>query len=246
MSSSSRVIKEAQLPGDSWCTIRGAPGGHEFSGTRTSTTDEILATARRRAAAIVAQAGAQAREIVAEAEETAQRLLQEAQQKGLAQGREAGHAEGLKRARLESEATIHRLAELAHQAEEEQARLLGQMEGQMVELALAIARRVVSEELTFRPEAVAEIVARAIEEARGGGHHVIRLHPADADLLSSYLPRAAIEAGGNEWEIRADDSLQRGDCLIETAFGLVDARIDTQFSELTYVLRGSQAEDEHR
>ena len=162
----------------------------------------------------------------------------------MAQGFEQGYQEARAKVQSENQALVAQLQSLAQGAEAEQQRLITGMEPQLVGLALNIARQVVGQELRARPDLITEIVARAIAEAQGSGHHIIRVHPLDAPLLQPYLPQAAVEAGGSEWEVRADDSLHRGDCLIETAFGVVDACIETQFRELAVLLRGPQANDQ--
>lgn len=244
MSSSSRVLKEFSLAPDTWCIIQ--PLVREDGDEAAPQSAEVgLAVAQTQAKSLLAQAEAEAHEILAEAERQAAAILAESRQKGLEQGFDQGYREALAKAQTENQATADRLQSLARSAEAEQHRLISELEAQLVELALVIARKIVGEELRIRPEVVTEIVARAIAEAHGSGHHVIHLHPMDAQLLQPYLPQAAIEAGGREWEIRADDTLSRGDCLIETAFGVVDACIDTQFRELAMLLKGPQADDAH-
>jgi len=199
---------------------------------------EIGQEARARAGAILAEAQAKASAAIAEAGKQARDICAAAKQEGFAEGHQRGREEGYAAAEAENRSSAARLATLAAAAENEKQRLLVDTELQLVDLALALARRIVGAELTVQPTIVAEVVARAIEEALGTGHHVLRLHPEDAALLQPYLPRAAIEAGGGEWEVRPDESLKRGDCLIETAYGLIDACVNTQFEELTRLLRG--------
>jgi len=239
---SSRVIKALGPTGDTWCLV--LPKANGFDEQEPSRSAEaILLEAEARAEAVLGEAQAGARRILGEAERRAAEVVEEARSSGFAVGCERGYLEGQAQARAENAGVVAQVRSLAQAAEREQQRLLAQMEPQLVDLALTVARKVVGEGLRLQPDLVTEVVARAIAEAQGSGHHLIRLHPLDVQLLEPYLPRAAIEAGGQEWDVVPDDSLGRGDCLIETAFGVVDACIETQFRELAHLLRGRRADE---
>lgn len=237
-SSSSRILKEATLLPGLVRTVRSRNAADEARAADDAALDRI----RHETDVLLEQAQAGAEAIQAEAEHRAAVMLEEARAEGYQAGLQEGYEQGLAQAEEQNRATVARLIATAAAAEAEQERLLTETEPQLVDLALAIARKVVGAELASRPELVAEVVARAIDEARGSGHHVIRLHPSDAALVSRFLPQAAIDAGGREWEVRSDDSLEPGDCIIETAFGVVDARVETQFHEFEVLLRGDRGD----
>ena len=238
MNSSSRVLRHASLSTDDVLTVRQFARTPRAERSLPLSAEQVLADAQQRAERLLADATARAEAILAESEQQAVAAQVQAQQQGLAQGRAEGLRQGMAKAESENAEAASTLAALAGAAEDDVARLLVEAEPQLVDLALAIARRIVGAELASHPTLVAEVVARAIDEARGSGHHTIRLHPDDARLIGSYLPQAAIDAGGREWEIVPDASFSPGDCVIETAFGSVDARIDTQFREFEALLKG--------
>lgn len=238
MSSSSRVLRQTNLSTDDVLTVRPFVRAVRDEPSVPPDPELVLAEAQRRAERIVAEAEARAEAILAEAEQAAVEAQIQAQQQGLSQGRAEGLRQGEAKAQRENAEAAKRLLALAAAAEAESERIYTEAEPHLVDLALAIARRIVGAELASHPTLVAEVVARAIDEARGAGHHSIRLNPDDARLISSFLPQAAIDAGGREWEIVPDSSLSVGDCVIETAFGSVDARIQTQFAEFEIALKG--------
>ncbi len=247
MSWSCRVIKEPLPTQDTWLVVREQPtdGAGANLGQDPEAVSHLLASTQERAEEILAQAEADARDITVSAECQSAEAMQEASEIGLAQGRDRGYTAGLAQAQAENRDQASRLQALAQRAEQEQLRQLAGLETQLVDLALAIARKIIGAELATQPALILEIVARAIEEAHGSGQHAIRLHPSDVQLVRPYLPQAALEAGGREWEVRPDDTLSPGDCLIETAFGIVDATIETQLSELTHLLKGAPDDAVH-
>ncbi|NPV06703.1 MAG: hypothetical protein HPY83_01915 [Anaerolineae bacterium] len=246
MSSSSRVLKQVLPAQPDWRIIRHGGGDDPDDG---GTTGDVMALdclreeARRQAEALVAQARSEAAHILTQAQEEAARIMekaaQEGRREGLVAGLDEGRRQGEDQALEANRARAERLAELAKAVQEEQLRIVAELEPQLVELALGIARKVIGAELATRPELLLEILARAIEQARGGGRCHIRLHPDDVDLVEPHLPQSALEAGGSQWRLVADPSLSPGDCLIETDFGVVDARISTQLDELRRLMLGS-------
>ncbi|MGI6210042.1 MAG: FliH/SctL family protein [Anaerolineae bacterium] len=249
MSLSCRILKERfPLPGE-WRIVRHCRGETPPAEQAAITEEDLTAHlewARRQAQLMIAEAQAQAAQLVQQAQSEAADIARQASEEGYAQGLAQGLEEGRRQGREEvlaaNRTAAARLAQIAQAAEEEQFRLFEDVEPQLVDLALAIARKVVASELATRPELILEILARAIEQARGAGSHLIRLHPDDLDLVQPYMPQAALEAGGGQWSLVADDSLSPGDCLIETDYGVVDARILTQMAELGRLLRGDEAD----
>jgi flagellar assembly protein FliH len=171
--------------------------------------EELLAAACARAREIVVTAEAEAAEIRGGAAEELRRATSEA--------REAGHAEGLARA-----AAALALATSAREAR------LAELEGELVEIALGVARRIVGRELTSSPEAVVEMAKRALRAASGVGE--IRLRVSVGDLATVTAAdghlRALTERGS--LAILEDPGLASGEVVVEVAGGLVDGRIDAQ------------------
>ena len=97
----------------------------------------------------------------------------------------------------------------------------------LVELALAIARRIVRRELTVDPEAIAGLARAALDRIDAGEVSRVRLHPAQAEAAAAYLARLSPGI-----EIVADRKLEPGPAVFETARGAFDAGFDTQIAEI--------------
>lgn len=105
--------------------------------------------------------------------EEAAQLAQRAWREGFESGRRAG----MEQARGEAEPLLLGLRGLLRAMEEERGKALQRLEGQVFDLAVAIARRVVLDEISLRPELLVGIVREAIRRIEKGGGVKVRVHP---------------------------------------------------------------------
>jgi flagellar assembly protein FliH len=112
--------------------------------------------------------------------------------------------------------------------------LLNQLRDALPALALEIARRLLA---GYEPPA--EVIARLCEEA------LVELFPERENLELALAPRdaALLEKLHPGWltrypglRIRAEASLQPGDCQVRSRFGLTDARLQTKLTALEHTL----------
>lgn len=148
---------------------------------------------------------------------------------GFAQGERAGLEAGSKRA----EAILRRLGQTIDELEAMRGVILQQTERQVLQLALAIARRIVQREVTRDPEHIALLTQVALDRLSTEGVITVRLNPDDYTKV--------VERRGSVWDGRhvtlvADPSIARGGCSVESDFGYIDASLDAQFDELTRAL----------
>jgi type III secretion protein L len=197
---------------------RSAPGAEV--GARSP--DELVGMARARALEIVAAAEAEAAGIRGGAAEELRRARQDAI--------EAGHAEGIARA-----AAALALANAVSEAR------LADLEQELIEVALEIARRMVERELAAAPDAVVEMAKRALRAATGAGEILLRVAPDDLAAVTAAggVLRALVERGS--LAITEERTLQRGEVIVEAAGGRVDGRIAAQLEPFRKAL---QAEGE--
>jgi len=101
------------------------------------------------------------------------------------------------------------------------------LETELVELALAVARKVVGREVAVRPDTVAHLLHEAIGHLEHAGALTIRLNPADLERLSdlsSQVLNGLTDPGRVRFE--ADASLSVGGCFIESEAGDMDVRLE--------------------
>ena len=151
--------------------------------------------------------------------------IEEARKQGLAEGVAAA------KAKLDGEVAgvFQRLADaitgviqLRQQVKEDAA-------GEMVQLAIAIASRILHRELNVDPDAILGLVRAALHKAQAKEIHRIRLHPSHEALLRRTLGQ--LNAGGSI-EIVPDAGMRPGDIIFETAQGHLDASVSTQLKEI--------------
>ena len=124
-------------------------------------------------------------------------------------------------ARVQSALTaLHAATEQLHSQRD---RWLDQCQSETVRLGVAIAERLLHRTLTTQPEAVIDLVRSALAWSVGADHLKVRLHPADAELVTSAAASLQTESCAT-LEFVADESLARGDCLVESSNGQIDAR----------------------
>ena len=168
--------------------------------------------------------------LLAEHRERLAGLEREAFTKGYAQGERAGLEAGGKRA----EAMLRRVAQTIEELGGLRQTLIQETEREMVQLALTLARRVVHREVTLDPELAAALAHVALERLGTTTPATIRLNPEDYTVVAQDGARW----GGQSVTVVPDPSISRGGCLVESAFGSVDATIESQFDELSRALFG--------
>lgn len=151
----------------------------------------------------------------------------------LTQARQSGFQDGLRRGRDEAaasiEQTLERLAETLRELAQVKRKVRNEAEQELVQLSLAIARRILYRELTTDPESIHGIVHAALQKLQNREIVRVRVYPAAAAAV-----RAAFERVGNAAavEIVADTKLETGAILFETALGDLDASVETQLQEI--------------
>lgn len=187
--------------------------------------------------------------LLAQVREQAAAILQNAKQEGetiRAQAAEQGRDD----ARREAEQTVRN--ELAAQA----ATLLPAVESvvhelqlakeqwkahwnaSVLELAAAIASKVIRRELDKYPVISSDLIAEAVELAAGAEQIQLQLNPADAESLA---PIAEQLTGPfrplGPTMIHPDETVEPGFCRIRTEFGEIDQTLATQLARITEELK---------
>lgn len=175
-----------------------------------------------------------------EAMTTAKQIIADAQKKA-----EEIKAEALRfkeevfaKAREEAKADVQaRAAEELARAKMQAGQIVSEAEKDVLELALKMSAKIIGRDLERDPEIVIEICATAIESARGSKAMVLKVHPEDGKVLREKRPRLMELIGrAVDIAIRDDAEVERGGCIIQTEYGVIDGQIRTQFEMLKNVL----------
>jgi type III secretion protein L len=183
--------------------------------------------ARNEAQAIKDRAQAEAKEILNQAENEAARIKEEAAAIGLEEGRNQGAAE---------------LAEIVATVSQRLSLIEAQVEPQLKDLAIKIARKILGRELEFHPEGVVDIVKQALsEKARQRREIYLRVNPEDLQhIRESKADLLEVLSRAKEIGIREDPDVEKGGVVIETDAGTIDAQLETQLAVFEQVLKKVQ------
>ena len=162
---------------------------------------------------------------IVELEQLMQREVQAAYKRGLHEAEKTA----LERASADTKPVLERLGRALAEIVTLRAKIRRDTEKDLVALSIEIARRVLRRELTTDPEAIQGIAKAALEKAQSRDVCRIRAHPEHEGAIRNCLERAG---GLGHVDLAADPALQRGDLLIETKRGDLDASIDTQLREI--------------
>jgi flagellar assembly protein FliH len=157
-------------------------------------------------------------------EAQAERRAQEAREAGRREGETAGR----NAAQAELQPVFQKLAAAIQNAADLRPKLRAQAEGDLVKLAISIARRIVNRELATDPDAIAGLVRVGLEKIRVQELIRIRMHPDHLPAIRSALAKL----GADQVELAADPVLERGGVTFETSRGILDASVETQFREI--------------
>jgi flagellar assembly protein FliH len=180
------------------------------------------ADARAEAQRIVADAERQARDLVAQAERAAHDI------KAIAE--RAGREEG---AHQFAAAYLRLRSEQAMQGERDLSR--------SIDLARAMAERLIGQSLALDPSLVVAIARQALANVRRVRSVTVFAHPDDVGVLQKDVERLGLE--GAAIEIHADPARSRGNLLLRTDLGTLDADLCLQLDRLAASLRDSFSED---
>lgn len=160
------------------------------------------------------------------AKKQAVQMKEEAQKQGYKEGFAEGFARGEQAAREEFAPFLKMLQKLVLDLSEFRSKMYPQVEREMVEMVVALAKKVIHHELSSSADRVKAMILLGVQSVVNKEKLVIKVHPADKGYAESFSPelRQTFENIGN-LVIEATPSMERGGCVIETNFGSVDARL---------------------
>lgn len=160
--------------------------------------------------------------------------LAEGRREGWAQGHAEGRTAGLASGLAAASAHAEQLRALAATLPDALRRAESELADAILTLALDVARQVVHRTLRAEPEWVLPLVQDLLHaEPALQGEPRLLLHPDDVALVKNSLGNELQIAG---WQVRADDTLARGGCRVQSASGEMDASLETRWKSVTAAL----------
>jgi flagellar assembly protein FliH len=191
--------------------------------------EEVKRNAEAEAERIIAEAKQKAEEIALSAKTAFEENRKKAEAEGWETGREAGFAEG--------QAEVSRLMERTHtvleRAQSKRTEILEEMEQQVIDLVLLIARKVIKAISDSQRSVVVSNVVQALNKLKARGNILIRVNLIDLKLTTEHIKDfIKLAEGARDIQVVEDSTVDPGGCVIETDFGEINARISSQFAEI--------------
>jgi flagellar assembly protein FliH len=164
-----------------------------------------------------------------EGDQDAQQERARIEQEGYHRGFAEGKAVGRQQAGTELQSVLDELGRSLASLASLRSRIRGDAEGDLLKLAISIARRVLHRELTLDPESIEGLIRVALDKLQSRELCRVRVHPDQEQAIRKSLERFA---NSQKVELITDSSLQCGDVLFETAHGNLDASIESQLGEI--------------
>jgi flagellar assembly protein FliH len=169
-------------------------------------------------------------QLIARARADAERTRREAFDSGFAEGR----GEGLEKGAEEVQGALSVLRNLTRSLKEQEQKLIGQIEQDVIRLALAVAGKIIGKEVAIDREIVKRCVARAIEKILERERLVIYVNPVDLPVVMQYKNELiGMFDGIREIEVvGSENGISPGGCTVETDLLKANGKIEDQLEEI--------------
>lgn len=228
-------------------TVEADPVSDEELETQAS-RDQILKDAAEMAERQIQQARKQADKLLADArseieawwtqrrqeDETASA---EAAESGYQQGLEAGRADAEELVRQEYEGALEEARAILEQAQQQKEAMIEEAEPFLIELSTSIAAKLLNKQLSMEPDWIVDMVKSILSRRREQGTITLCVSPGQFAYLSD-AKEELMTALDSQAELLIVPDATVGDhgCVVRSAFGSMDARVDTQLTEIRQVL----------
>lgn len=109
-----------------------------------------------------------------------------------------------------------------------------------LEIALMVAKKIIQQEIVSNPLILIDEIKKAANSSMGRGELTIRLHPDDLARVNEKEPELADKFSAVAMiSVIDDDSLELGDCIIDTDMEQINMTLDEQLKELKRALEES-------
>jgi flagellar assembly protein FliH len=146
---------------------------------------------------------------------------------------ERGVREGENRGRVASEARVKALQQTIQDAvvtfQTERKEYFDHIEPEVVQLALAIARKILHREAQIDPLLLTGLVHVALDKLDAGTRVRLRVSPADTHFWNEFFARSTSAVLP---ELSGDPTLPNGQCVLESDIGSTQISLETQLKEI--------------
>jgi flagellar assembly protein FliH len=147
--------------------------------------------------------------------------------------REAVAAEADRQVRIECERATQiaqeKVSEVLRQFADERSEYFRRVEREVVQLALAITRKILQREADLDPALLSALVRIALDRMQCGSAVRIRVTAGNAELWRGF---DSGNGASQQWEIIPDEALSSDDCIVETDLGTANFGFEVQLRDV--------------
>lgn len=153
------------------------------------------------------------------------------------EGYEQGYNEGRVKAEEELQVKVEEMMAEAQRVLEEAYRakdqIIQEAEPFLVELSTAIAEKVIDKQLTIESDYMIDLIRSNLSRKREHGIIILCVSPSQYAFVQAAREELSLAIDSQaELKILPDATVKDRGCVIRSSFGSVDARIDTQLTEI--------------
>jgi len=181
------------------------------------------------------------KELLKDALDKAKRQVTDLKTFAKKEGYDSGYEEGFKKgeaaAREEFNPFLETVQGLISDLSGFRKNMYDQLEREMIKMVVDLAKKVIHFEFSTRDDAVQEMIRLAVQSVLDRESMVIKINPADKGYAESFRPELHHLFGEiKNITFEAHTGVDRGGCVVETNFGVVDARIDKLGEQMDRIL----------
>ncbi|RKD34434.1 FliH/SctL family protein [Thermohalobacter berrensis] len=195
--------------------------------------NQILKEANEKANKIIEDAEKKADSILEETYIETKSIIEESKEKGFEEGYKKGFSEGKEKAdRLIKEANEIKKEYLLKKKE-----VLGSLEKDLIDLTITICEKILCQKVDNDKEILINVIKDGLEKLAVSDEVMLRVSNDDYDFILESKDRIlAMASLVEDIDIKLDNNLARGDCIIETSKGNADISLSTQIEEMKNLL----------
>jgi flagellar assembly protein FliH len=157
-----------------------------------------------------------------------------------AEGFEAGRVAGHERGAAEIAAGAAALGKAVSDIEALRTEIVEAVETDAIDLALALAGKILAGAQQAHPELVVEVVQGALRRISDRRKITVMVNPTDLDVVRAALGELTAQGSGVEMcDLQSDERVASGSAIVRTSEGEVDASVHTQLERAREVVNVS-------
>ena len=148
-----------------------------------------------------------------------------------------GEAEGIKAGEKKAQPLIASMNTLLSEIASLKSTLLTQYEREILELIFSVSEKIMHCEISLDQRVIQETVLHTLQLASEKEGLILRVNPEDVRLIETLQASSADPSGKlTAVSLKADPSVSRGGCHLETPHGDIDASIETRLKRVYQTL----------